>query len=243
MASYNVGQGVQGGVTGAGTGFALGGPPGAAAGGILGLLGGFGGQGKPEKLKTFDPYSPQQRDYSNSQLQGAQGQQGNILSYLNSILSDDPQAMAQFENPAIQNFQRKTLPGIAERFAGMNAGSSSALNQTLGEAGNDLQMNLAQHRANLKQQALQHLLGMGQQGLQGQLQPYIKGSSPGLMSQLNPIAAQGFQQMGEQGSFKDILGWLQQKLSGGMPATAATTATSSGVTGGGNSYGLPGFMQ
>src|SRR3984885_15748413 len=226
--AYNIGQGVQGGITGAGTGFAVGGPVGAGVGGTLGLLSGFGGGPKKEKLRTFDPYSPEQRAYSNQLLEGAQGQQANVLNYLNSILSDNPELLEQFEAPAMQNFQRRTVPGILERFNG----NSSALNQTLGEAGKELQLGLSQQRANLKQNALQQLLNMGQLGLQQGRTPYIKGGTPGLNSQLAPFAAQGFQQMSENGGM-DILGWLREKLGGG----GMQPATSAGVTGGGNQYG------
>ncbi len=230
--AYNIGKGATGGITGAGAGFAMGGPPGAFVGGAMGLLGGFGDGGKKEKVKNYDPYNQEQRNYSNQLLEGAQGQQANVLNYLNSILSDNPELMEQFENPMMQQFQRKTLPGIAERFAGMNAGSSSALNQTLGEAGNDLQMNLANHRAQLKQFALQHLLGMGQTGLKGELKPYIKGGSPSLTSQLTPLAAEGFKQFGDEygkQGMSDFSNWLYQKLMGS--GVGATTATSGGVTG------------
>ena len=233
----NFGNAIAGGATGAGIGSAFG-PVSAGIGGLLGGLGGLLGlgKGKSEKIKRFDPYDQQQRAYLNQLLQGAQSGNQNAMQYLNSILSNDEQAYNDFEAPEMQRFQQQTVPGIMERFSGMGAQSSSALNQTLGQAGQDLSLGLAQQRAGLKQNALQQLLGMGQQGLTPQ-HYYTKGGQQSLWGQLAPAASQGFLQGSQGGQFSGILDWLSNKLSSG--GTSAP-ATSRGVTGG---HGLPGFMQ
>jgi hypothetical protein len=245
MAKLNVGGGIQGGMQGGSLGYQVGGPPGAAVGGTLGFINGLfgGGQDRAEKLKQNDPFTQQQRGYANNLLQGAQSQQGNSLNYINSILSDDPQAMQQFQQPSLDNFKQNILPEIAQRFAG-TGGSSSAFQQTLGQAGKDLETSLSAQRQQLKDRALQQLLSMGQTGLGGAQQPYIQGGAPGWMSQTIPAAAQGLNAFAQSGDFNNVLGWLKDRL--GFGGTAASTpATSANVTGGGmpQRQQLPGFME
>lgn len=73
-------------------------------------------------------------------------------SYLSSILSQDPEMMAQFEEqveaPAMRQFQEEIVPGVAERFSGMGAQSSSAFNQTMGQQAGSLAERLAAMKAN-----------------------------------------------------------------------------------------------
>ena len=145
---------------------------------LMGLLGG-GASGMQSQARggnfftgqkpSYDQVpvmNPQQMEQIQQILGGLQGPTGSGMDYLQGILSDDPQSYADFEAPYKQQFEQETVPMIAERFAGLNAGSSSALNQTLGQAGSDLSTTLAGLRANLKGGAmsqLQGLLGMGMQ--------------------------------------------------------------------------------
>lgn len=74
-------------------------------------------------------------------------QQGS--GYLQSILSQDPEMMKQFEAPAMRQFNEEIVPGIAERFSGAGARSSSAFNQAMGQAGSGLAERIAAMRAQL----------------------------------------------------------------------------------------------
>lgn len=145
--------------------------------------------GSQDKIKQYDPYSTEQRGYMDESLQGAQGQLGNIFKWLNSILNDDPSAYEDFEAPFMQQFQQQTIPQIMERFAGMGAQSSSALNQTLGEAGKNLQMGLASQRAGLKNNAMQQLSGMAEQSMKPK-QSYIQGGKKGYFDYAAPLIGQ-----------------------------------------------------
>jgi hypothetical protein len=170
-------------LAGAATGSAFG-PLGALAGGAAGLFG-FG-KGKKEKIKQLPNYTPDQMQLINQFLEQAKSGTGNAFDYLNSILSDEEGNLEDFQRPAMEDFQRKVIPSILERFTGMGAGRSSALNQTLGEAGKSFGNDLAAQRAQLKQNAVSQLQQFSEMGLRPQNTPYIQGGTQGAW---NPAAA------------------------------------------------------
>jgi len=53
-----------------------------------------------------------------------------------------------FVDPAQQQMQRQTIPGIKEQFMGMDETSSSALNQALSQSATDLNTSLGSQRMN-----------------------------------------------------------------------------------------------
>jgi hypothetical protein len=146
-----------------------------------------------------------------SMLQGGAGNiQGNPLyqsgsSYLQNILSNDPEAMKAFEAPHLRQFNEQTVPGLANLFGGLGAQSSSGFQQALGQAGAGLQENLARVRGELQQgaagQALQYAqqpaanaLGFGNLALNTQTQALMPKEKPfwqQLISQLTQGAGQG----------------------------------------------------
>jgi hypothetical protein len=84
-------------------------------------------------------------------------------SYLQSILSQDPEMMKQFEAPYMRQFQEETIPQLAERFTALGGGqNSSAFQQALGQAGASLSERLAALRSGLGLQASQQALGYAQ---------------------------------------------------------------------------------
>ena len=93
--------------------------------------------------------------------------------YLQQLMNPDSEAVNQFTQPYMNQFNQQTVPGLAERFAGMGAQggglSSSGFGQALSSAGGNLQAQLAQLKAGLGQQAagqLQQQYGnFAQQGL------------------------------------------------------------------------------
>jgi len=109
-------------------------------------------------------------------------------------LSDDPEAFADFERPAMEQFQQEVAPNILERInagGGMNK-YSGAVTQQLAQAGRGLSTNLAAQRANLKSNAIQGLQNYSQMGLSEQTQPYIQGGTKGAVSQAQPAASAAF---------------------------------------------------
>ncbi len=122
----------------------------------------FGTSGGMQKESLLNP----QQEGLNQQLLGGLGQPtGSGLEWLNMLMSQDPQAMQQFQAPMMRQFEQQTVPMIAERFAGMGshgASSSSAMQQTMGQAGKELSESLGALRGNIGMQAmsqLQSLLG------------------------------------------------------------------------------------
>lgn len=97
------------------------------------------------------------------QMQGQGGAYSGAQNYLSQILSGDPNAMAEFEAPYRNEFEQKTIPGIAERFAGMNPMggglSSSGFGQALGGAGAQLHSQLAGLHGALRQGASGQAMG------------------------------------------------------------------------------------
>lgn len=146
--------------------------------------------GDPGGFSQHSTMTPEQMQQINQLLGGLQGPTGAGLDYIQGILSDDPGAFADFEAPFKQQFEQETVPMIAERFAGLNAGSSSAMNQTLGQAGSDLSTQLAGLRANLKQGALSQLQGLMGQGLQPTFQTAYQPGTPGFLGSLGSSASQ-----------------------------------------------------
>ena len=114
-----------------------------------------------KKVSTFSPQQKQLFQQLMASLGGMGGQGFNLQqsplfqgpsSFLQSLYSPTPETMAQFQAPYIRQFQQQTIPGLAERFAGMGAGaqSSSGFQQALGQAGGELSENLAALRGQMQ---------------------------------------------------------------------------------------------
>lgn len=127
----------------------------------------FGGT-QPEQTKQISGLDPQQQQLFTQFLSQLGGPMSQGIGNLSKILSGDPEAFKAFEAPAMTQFNQQIVPGLAERFSSLGAGSqgSSAFGQQLGQAGANLSQNLAGMRANLQSGAmdqLSRLFGMGQQ--------------------------------------------------------------------------------
>jgi hypothetical protein len=127
----------------------------------------FGQQDRTSQLSNFNPQQNQAfQNYWNNPIQGNPNyQQGS--DYLQRLLSNDPQMMQQMQAPYLQNFEQNIVPGIAERFAGMGTGAgatnSSALYNSLGQAGTNLQTQLAGLHSQNQLQGLGQSLNYAQQ--------------------------------------------------------------------------------
>lgn len=146
--------------------------------------------GRSDKIKKHQNFDPEQLDLLSQVIEGAKSGDQNAFEYLNQILSNDPEAMQQFNAPAMQEFEEDIIPSILERFTKQGARSSSALNQTLGRAGQTLATNLNAQRQQLKGNAVNSLLGYSNLGLTQKTTPYVKQGQQGLLNSVAPAAAQ-----------------------------------------------------
>lgn len=176
--------------------------------------------GAQDKLKKFDQYTPGQNNLLNQLLQalGIGGNTSNAYnqaqSNLMEILGGGNEAYDRFAAPYMRQFQEETLPGIAERFAGMGALSSSGFGQALGSAGAGLQERLASLREGLRQNAGAQAFGQYNQGAGAALgaQPFGYNVQKGGQGLLNSIMQGG----GAAGAFTPgaIKGYGQDIASG-----------------------------
>jgi hypothetical protein len=89
-------------------------------------------------------------------------------NWLQDIFSSDPESFKKFAAPYMRQFNEQTIPGLAERFSGAGAQSSSAFQNALGQAGASLQENLAGLKTGLQFQSLQPGLQYAQQPFENQ---------------------------------------------------------------------------
>ena len=107
--------------------------------------------GSPDKLKKIDTGTKAQQQFGGTDLirmlQQSMGQGGGLQQanqYDQSLLQGGQEALNQFSEPYLQQFQEQIAPRIAEQFAGGGALSSSGFGQALGGAASGLQSQLAE---------------------------------------------------------------------------------------------------
>lgn len=206
--------------------------------------------GSPDKLKKIPTGTQEQQGLHNNILQQAMGMSqagggyNQAQNYYNSLMQPGNDAFNNFAAPFMNQFQEQTLPGIAERFAGAGALSSSGFGQALGGAGAGLQSQLAQLFAQLQSQAA------GQQTNQ-----YNQLATTGLNYQ--PFAYQ--QQQGSGGFLGPLLAGIGTAAAGPIGGAiggvagngissyfkqpkGGTSGIGAAPTGGGG-FGLPNFLQ
>lgn len=182
--------------------------------------------GNKDKIKKLDTMNPQQQQIFNNLLSslGPQGQlgqgQGQALGLLQQYLDPNSSIYKNFEQPYINQFENKTVPMLAERFAGLGGSgmsgalSSSGFGQSLSSAGSDLQTNLAAMKSGIQQQAINSLLGQYQQSLGQGLgaQPFSYLNQQGSSGFLAPFLGAAVGSLG--GGGLGALGGLFQSLQG-----------------------------
>lgn len=179
----------------------------------------FGGRGKVKQAPTL---TPQQQGLQQQLMSGLQGGPSSIpgLDYLQQLMSNDPNAFAAYEAPAMRQFQQEIVPGIAERFTGMGMGSrnSGAFQQQIASAAGRLSQDLAAQRANLRQGAMGQLMGMYGQAMQPQFTNYYQqpqqGFFPGLLGGMGQGLGYGAS-YGVGSAFSRLMPWGQQPGMGG----------------------------
>ncbi len=145
-----------------------------------------------ELVSTF---SPEQKEMMKKYMSGLEGdptyQAGN--SYIQRLLSNDPSAQAEFNQPYIDQFNQQTVPKLTNQFAGMGTGAgglnSSGFQNSIAQAGRGLSTDLAALRSSQQMQAAQTGLNYAQSkqsnllnGLNLNTQQVMKGHS-GLIGQ------------------------------------------------------------
>ena len=135
--------------------------------------------GEKEKQQKLPLYSPGQETVMGQLRQGGEGQLPDMFQFLQQILSQDPKMMEQFQAPAMRQFNEQIIPGIAEKFSGMGAQSSSGFTQALGGAGADLAERLGAQRAGMGSQAVAQLMSMLGGGLTQQHENVLRPKTPG----------------------------------------------------------------
>lgn len=141
-------------------------------------------------FQQLDLMNPQQQQLQQQLIGGLGGAQGAGLQHLMALLSGDPQAFAGFEQPYKTQFEQETVPGLAERFAGMGSfggSEGSGQNLAMAQAGRQLSENLAALRGQLQNQALGQLQGFMGAAYQPSFENVYEQAAPGLLQ----YAAQG----------------------------------------------------
>ena len=146
--------------------------------------------GKTSQVGNAPLGTQQQTDFLN-QLLGSLGPQAQeaYQQFLQPYDADQFQDLFQqsFVDPAMMQFEQQVLPAIQQRFVDAGAGSSSALNQALGQSATDLSTMLGSQMGQFFQQQQQNQLGaLGQLGgLTGQrMQDPIIQQKQGLLGPL-----------------------------------------------------------
>lgn len=155
----------------------------------------FGKKGGFEQTPTMNP---QQMQLLQQLLGGLGDTTQSGFGLLQNLLGGDT---SKFEAPLMSQFYQSTIPGLAERFTGMGAGSqgSSAFTQALGSAGAGLSEQLGALRGQLGLQGMGQLQGLLGQGLGTKsFESVYRPQSLGFLSGLAPGIGQG---IGTGGSF------------------------------------------
>lgn len=160
------------------------------AGGILPIAGYNaykGGAFDPQKLSSLDQGQQELRDQYQQGLTGGGGPFGDVFGFDAEGLRE--QFQNQFANPAYQNFQENTVPGITGAFRGQNLQNSSYLGGALGKAGTDVQKGLDSQLSKMLYDAQQASLGRKQKGVEDilNMQTFAYQDSP-LMQLINSLA-------------------------------------------------------
>ena len=146
-----------------------------AMAGLSGLGGLMSKAGKPNAAQTtqLQRFNPQQQGLMNQA--GQMGMQG---------LQDPTAGYEPMAAQAREQFMSQTMPGLAERFAGLGATNSSGFQGALMGAGESLERGLASDKAQYGLQNQDAMMRLMQMGLTPQYENYHQPETPGVMQQL-----------------------------------------------------------
>ncbi len=182
--AYDFQSGAGGAVSGAATGFAIGGPWGALGGGVLGSLSGFGKK-KKKATSTLDKRQKRLYQDQNEALYG-RGPLSDIYNF------DTEQANNVFDQstarPAYRQWQENIIPQITGQFRQGNLMNSSYSGEALARSGRDVQEGLNAKRAEMNFLGSQKALDRRAEGLNNVMgtntQAIDRNQSPSVIDQL-----------------------------------------------------------
>jgi len=162
--------------------------------GLSSILSGLTDQSGYKKQSNFDKNQKNiygQMNQQANQLGAQGGGYENAMGLLQDYLNPQSDVYKNFEAPYMQQFEQQTIPGIAEKFAGMGAMggglSSSGFGQALGAAGANLQTDLASMKSQMQRQSIGDILGQYNKltsGIMG-AQPFTQeAQGPGTLSSI-----------------------------------------------------------
>jgi len=217
--AFNFGSALTSGLSGAGTGAALGNfipgvgtGIGAIGGGILGLLSSLWGNQGSEQAANMSQL-PDQGLMQIPRFSPGQMQTQDLLRSLaeNRIAQLLGGGASGMENQALSQFNQQIIPSIAERFTSMGAQNSSAFQQALSQAGAGLSERLAGMREQQANRLLPSLLQVGLTPQYEQIYQPPQEEAPGFWRSIAPGLASG---VGMAGGAAGLYG-LQKLLGGG----------------------------
>lgn len=163
----------------------------------------FGSEDKHTQKSTLNPGQQRFQNDIFFQLKNMMGQGGgynNAMGWMQDFMNPDSETYQNFAQPYMRQFNEQTVPGLAERFAGMGAQggglSSSGFGQSLSSAGAGLQENLASMRSNLLQNTIRDYLNqfnqMSNLGLnRGSVENFYQPGNQGLLGNVAGAFAGG----------------------------------------------------
>lgn len=152
----------------------------------------LGSPARTEQVQRFTP--EQQQAYARLQQLGMQGLESGGTAGFEPIAAQER-----------QEFQRKTIPSIAERFAALGGGQqSSAFGQQLAQAGVDLDSRLAALKSQYGLQGMQNYQNIANLGLTPQFESIYRPSTPSGIGQV------------AQGVMSGLGGGLPGLIAGGL---------------------------
>lgn len=133
----------------------------------MGLFGAGASKDRNIQQTNYNPGQEQSLQQLIQLISGGSGAYNQAEQANNQYLDPNSQAYQNWEQPYLDEYNQETIPGLAERFAGMGAMggglSSSGFGQALGASGANLQNKLAQLKSQLQMGASQNVFNQQNQ--------------------------------------------------------------------------------
>ncbi len=164
------------------------------------------GGGDEENVQLYDKYQQQGHEQNAKNLKNLQGGYDQATGLLQKYLDPNSDIYKNFEQQYLNNFNERTLPAIAEQFAGFSgegAGlQSSGFGQALSSGARGLQTDLAAMKSGMQRDAIKDYLN-----LYNQQSTQLQNAKPiGKRDPSPPISPFNFSQGAIQGLFSNPAG-------------------------------------
>lgn len=225
-------------------------------------MGFFWEEGRDPSWEKISNYTPEQQRLLSKDLQRTQQNAGgyqNAMGILQQYLNPESDIYKNFEQPYLNQFNQQIVPGLAERFGGLNAMGSglmtSGFGQALSSAGSNLQAQLAAMKQQYQRQSINDYLNQYNQSVNRGLgaRPFENVYDPGKQGQLGfggealkmgaTVAASIFGGPAGGAAVNGLMGGLQGLTQGGSAVTQSMNPFAVGGQSGykGTFGSLPGF--